>query len=136
MVKLIHFDDEDVNDTDLEIYGLVVKVASRYGVDPLMSRSSEEFFGNLLAQYSGDLDSLAAWLEEQIPKHFVAVGERPRWIQNPEWPFADGQPMIFVGQIDMPAQPEGMATELFHDDTSLYVFIGRKVQPVVVTQQF
>jgi hypothetical protein len=97
---------------------------------------SEEFFRNLLAQYTGHADNLAAWLEQQNPRHFIALGDRPRWIQNPEWPFSDGRPLVFAGQIDVSTQHGGIAAEIYHDDTSLYVFIGRGVQPVIVIQQF
>ncbi len=44
--------------------------------------------------------------------------------------------MIFAGQIDLSTQGEGIVSELYHDDTSLYVFVGRKTPPVVIVQQF
>lgn len=136
MVKLIRFDDEDANSADVDRYLLVVEVAQRYGVHPSMSTDSERFFGQLLEQFTGDSNNLPAWLEERILRDFVAVNERPRWIQNPEWPFSDGNPMIFAGQIDLTAQQEGLSAVQFHDDTSLYIFIDKKGQTRVVIQQY
>lgn len=133
MVKLIRFDDQNVSEDDIETYQLVVETARRFSVDPSMSIEAENFFSELVTQYEGDKAGLVDWLEEQIPQYFVAIGERPRWLQNPEWPFADGRPMIFAGQIDW--KHEEIPPEVFHDNTSLYVFIGRKTRPVVVIQQ-
>jgi hypothetical protein len=79
-----------------------------------------------------DDTNVVAWLESSIPQHFLALRKRPEWLQNPEWPFADGKPMIFVGQIDL---PKADAPNVFHDDTSLYVFVGAKTRPEVVIQQ-
>jgi hypothetical protein len=119
------------------IYCLLVDVCQAYGIYPSASLESEDFFRELLTHYPGepDLTNLTSWLEEQIPKHFVAVGERPKWIQEPEWPIVHGEPMIFAGQIDLSTQG-GIVSELYHDDTSLYVFVGRKTPPVVIVQQF
>ncbi len=135
MVKLIRFDDPPADDIELQVFELVSDVSGRYGVSPSMSTDAEQFFSSLLAEYTGDLENLTSWLEERLSEHFVAVGARPSWLQGPEWPFANGRPMIFVGQIDLTIQNGGIASELYHDDTSLYVFIGRKVQPEVVVQQ-
>lgn len=122
---------------DLETYLLVVDAGTRHGVDPSSSLESERFFRELLAQYSGELDkeSVSNWLENQIQIHFLVVKDYPKWIQASEWPFADGKPMIFVGQIDLFSQ-EREIIKVYHDDTSLYVFIGANVEPVVVLQQF
>ena len=122
---------------DIETYLLLVKICNKYDADPSVSIESEEFFKDLLSQYSGPLaqESVEAWLEEQIQQLYISVGARPKWIQGSEWPFANGKPMIFVGQIDLFSQ-EREIINLFHDDTSLYVFIGKKVEPVVILQQY
>ncbi len=135
MVKLMHFDDPKNTDADREIYSLVAEVAREYGADPTVPIESEEFFRNLLANYDGPIEGLQEWLAEQLPKYFIAIGERPRWLQGAEWPFDNGSPMVFVGQIDILAESENFPAELFHDTTSFYVFIGRKYPPVVVIQQ-
>ncbi|MGB5051543.1 MAG: hypothetical protein WBO46_21530 [Caldilineaceae bacterium] len=123
---------------DYDTYMLLVEAGQKYAVFPSASLESEDFFRNLLAHYEGSLDptSVVSWLEQEISHSFIALGEYPRWIQNPEWPLVGGKPMIFAGQIDLSVQAGGATAELFHDDTSLYVFIGRKVPPVVVMQQF
>jgi hypothetical protein len=124
---------------DEAIYDLLIKICSRYEVEPDSSIEAEAFFRDLLARYpsAADHESLAAWLDEQIPRYFIALGDRPRWIQSAQWAFADGQPMLFAGQIDLNrAEREKMVPTQYHDDTSLYVFIGHRVAPVVVLQQY
>jgi hypothetical protein len=123
---------------DLETYKLLLSVCSQYQVDPSVPLESEKFFRELLAKYNGakDKDSVATWLNEQISNLFIALGERPRWIQSCEWQFIDGVPAIFAGQIDVSTQDSQMASKVFHDDTSFYVFIGKKKPPVVIMQQY
>lgn len=123
---------------DPEIYQVLLDICKPCSVDPSSSLESENFFRKLLAKYEGDhdLESLSDWLESQISQHFIAVMERPRWIQDPEWPFVDGEPLVFVGQIDLSVLDGGVVSRLYHDDTSLYVFAGWKVRPIVIVQQF
>jgi hypothetical protein len=124
---------------DRKIYYLLSSVCNRYGVDPSIPRESRQLFRELLSQYDGPTDraSVTAWLKEQIPRHFVSLRRRPKWIQSPEWPFANGKPMIFAGQIDLNREErEKVTPTLYHDDTSLYVFIGRGEYPEVIIQQY
>src|SRR4051794_12071462 len=94
--------DNEITD-DEATYDLLLTICSQYEVEPDSSIEAAAFFRTLLAQYTGaaDLESLAAWLTDQIPRYFVALGERPLWIQGADWAYANGQPMIFAGQIDL-----------------------------------
>jgi hypothetical protein len=121
---------------DLDIYALVLKVCMRYQVDI----QYDDFFNSLLAHYSGSDDkaALAAWLDGEIAALFTAFDKRPHWIQEPAWAFTvEGQPMVFIGQLDIKV-PDGEG-EIFkyHDDTSLYVFISKDgSETTVVKQQY
>jgi hypothetical protein len=128
----LHYDDP-------MIHILLLRVADKFGVDPDASFECKALFRELLTSYSGpeDTRSISAWLSEQIPRYFVSLRKRPRWIQASDWPFANGKPMVFAGQIDISASAgEQIIPNFYHDDTSLYVFIGRKVEPVVILQQY
>jgi hypothetical protein len=127
-----------LNFDDPKTYKLLLEVCSRYKVDPSSSLEAETFFRKLLSQYdkNSDPEKIVVWLEEQISHQFVAIGERPRWMQGFDWPFVDKKPMIFAGQIDISVSDErGVASEIFHDNTSLYVFIRPKGSSVVILQQ-
>ncbi len=121
-----------------EAYKLLLAICSQYQVDPSASLESEKFFQKLLSRYNGslDLESMTGWLNEQIAQWFVAVGERPKWIQGCDWQFIDGVPAIFAGQIDVSIKNSEVASSIFHDDTSFYVFIGKKTPPIVIMQQY
>ena len=128
----------DLNFDNDEIYFLLVDVCQEYGVDPSSSLEVEDFFRQLLTKYMGTLDlkELTLWLHEKISQHFLAIDVRPKWIQGAQWPIVDGTPMVFVAQINLSVQSQEIASEFFHDDTSLYVFIGKKIPPKVIVQQY
>jgi len=124
---------------DPDIYTMLLEIADEFGVDPDTSDESEHFFRDMLCRYAGPIetDAIDGWLKQQLAVHFVAFGERPKWIQAAEWPFSNGQPMVFAGQIDLTHKMgEHVVPGYYHDDTSLYVFVGRKVEPVVIIQQY
>ncbi|MCQ3930164.1 MAG: hypothetical protein DPW16_06860 [Chloroflexi bacterium] len=127
---------------DPETFDLIAGVCNRHQVDPgypdpEWTGGIEDFFRNLLAEYKGTLDKegLTTYLDKAMAEAFIAYGERPRWIQSADWPFHNGKPMIFVGQIDIPGEVGG-----FHDDTSFYIFHPQPTfsddECVVITQQY
>jgi len=128
-----------------EIHWLLLDICSKYGVDfkgkvnPQTGHTEcVDYLLNLLKQYTGpdDKETLAAWLDKEIPGAFPAFKERPNWIQSPEWPFAGGEPMEFIGQLDISIEDEETAARWFHDDTSFYIFVSKHAQPVVIMQQY
>jgi hypothetical protein len=105
-----------------EVQRVLFDVADRLGFYPDSGPGSEPFFNRLADGYGerAAVDAAAAreWLEEQLEKGFRVLRERPRWIQSPDWQFWKGEPMVFVGQLDIPAG----TTRLFHDDAAFFVF--------------
>jgi hypothetical protein len=122
---------------NIETYRLLLAVSSNYAVDPSASVELENFFRNLLIQYGGttEPETIAAWLHDQISQKFAVIDKRPEWIQNNDWPIVNGQPAVFVGQIEVESQKSDAASKLFHDDTSFYIFLDEKGPPIVVMQQ-
>jgi hypothetical protein len=113
-----------MNLDDLDVYRVLIRVCNRYTATTAFG-NYREFFDNLLSQYHGasDLGELEAWLDQKIPELFLAFGKRPEWIQDSDWAFVNGQPMIFVGQIDISLSENPEAAKLFHDDLSFYIFL-------------
>ena len=89
-------------------------VLPRYGARPDVPIAAEEFFTELVARFD-DRNALRRHLEERAAGWFRCLGERPDWIQSPEWPWSGGKPMVFVGSIDAPPGT-------FHDEARFYVF--------------
>lgn len=114
----LRFDDSD-------IYSLLLEICAEFQVDPSSSPDSETFFTGLLSSYQGESDtqSIKVWLSEQVKLSFACLKRRPQWIQGFDWQFSQGLPMVFVGQIDIETDLEAQP-QLFHDDTSFYVFMS------------
>lgn len=56
-----------------------------------------------------------AALRSELLARFRCVKSPPRWMQSPDWPFVEGRPTTFVGQLDLGT--------LAHDDAQVYVFV-------------
>lgn len=120
-----------------EIYALLLNTCKKYSVNPSSSLHAESFFRELLTIYPGtsNIEEIVQWLEEMIANNFICIKERPKWIQGPEWPFSNGRPMLFVGQIDVSINDNPLL-QVFHDDTSFYLFITNDGETTVITQQY
>ncbi|MCI0711703.1 MAG: hypothetical protein L0154_16220 [Chloroflexi bacterium] len=126
---------------DLDTLDVALKVCNRYAVNPLSSDASEAFFNKLLQDYDGDKNNkaqLRRYIKKHVSESFVALNKRPEWIQGAEWPFFEGEPMIFVGQVDISVSEDNPARLMFHDDTTFYLFINTSGVMVteVIMQQF
>jgi hypothetical protein len=80
---------------------------------------AENYFTELVVRFD-DHAALRRHLEDFAPGLFRCLREPPNWIQDPEWPWAGGRPMVFVGSI---VAPPGT----FHDDARFYVFWSPEV---------
>jgi hypothetical protein len=122
----LHFDEETT-------YLTLLNICNQFGVDPSASLELENYFRKLLDDYDGPQNQvhIVSWLNAQIQTNFRSIKEIPKWIQSPTWPLVNEQPMIFLGQIDIKKNPL-----IYHDDTSIYVFVARGHEPVVVVQQY
>jgi hypothetical protein len=102
-----------------DVYETLIAVGRKYGFRPDVPLEAEDFFRELVSTYSGPDDQFVVWLEEQAVKYYCSLVKPPRWLQEPEWPLFQGQPMQFVGQVDL---PEG-STPLLRHNASYLVFL-------------
>ncbi len=102
-----------LDDVYEELLGMVSEVGAQVSV-PL---ESEEFFSGMVTEFTGSREQFLDFVRENLRRWFRTVHTSPQWIQEAEWQFSDGKPMVFVGQIDVPREKG-----LFHDDASFYVF--------------
>ncbi len=136
MTKLIRLSDQNPTQQELEVYELVLDITGRYNIDPSSSVEAENFFVDLLASYEGNLEDIADWLDQQIRLDFKVIDKWPKWIQNSDWVYIEGKPAVFIGQIDLSVANNNLASQIFHDDVSFYVFIGEEGIKTVIMQQF
>jgi hypothetical protein len=101
-----------------DVYSELLELVSPFGAQLTAPIEAEEFFGREVESFAGSRESLLDHIRTNLPDWFRAVGDRPRWIQEAEWQFSGGKPMVFVGQIDVPA-----GKSVYHDDASFFVFV-------------
>ena len=83
-----------------DIYEPLLDLCCKYDLDPEMNIDSEKYFLNAIDSFGiNDNDELIRQLEIKIKKEFVSLNSQPEWIQNPDWQFNEGKPMIFIGQL-------------------------------------
>jgi len=85
-----------------------------FAARPDLPLEAEEHFSRVVASFD-DRESCRRHLAEIVPGMFRCLSTRPDWIQDPDWQWFDGRPLVFVGSIDAPPGT-------FHDDARFYLF--------------
>jgi hypothetical protein len=98
-----------------EMYEELLHILSEVGAD--INDESEQFLLRFLENFQGSKDDFLRFVEDNLYKWFKFIKYKPDWIQNAEWQFNNGKPMIFVGQVEV--EPNN---EYFHDEASFYFF--------------
>jgi len=68
-------------------------------------------------------------MKAQVKKDFICLKKPPKWIQDYNWPFRNGKPLVFVGQLDLDI-------EIFHDKGAVYVFLDSETGDIETVKQF
>lgn len=100
-----------------DIYPKLLATVSMVGAD--LTDECELFFENELASFSGSAEDFVVHARTQIHRWFRCVAAYPEWLQNAEWQFDAGKPMMFTGQLAVPR-----SSGLFHDDAAIFVFVN------------
>ncbi len=102
----------DIPESDLY---LLLDLGKKYGFDPLCSDESEKYFTDLLQSCNVTGDKKKNFLESRISQDFKCNVDIPQWVQDPEWPFDEGKPMFFVGQMELEINRDGyLFTNVFY----------------------
>lgn len=101
-----------------DVYSELLELVSKHGTQLTAPIEAEEFFTRQVESFNGSREQLLEHFRVNLPTWFRAISDQPRWIQEAEWQFTRGEPMVFVGQLDVPA-----GTGIYHDDASFFVFV-------------
>jgi len=109
-------------------FGGTVQVVAEDELNASTSMDEDNrFVQKLYEEYlaAGKPKNKKAWIRQQLENHFTCIGKRPEWVESlvPRWPFHDGKPMTFIGQIDV---PNDAPKEKVYPGTVVYVFGVRK----------
>lgn len=111
-----------------DAFAAIMRIGDEVGI---RADNHEEIVNECLAKFEGGDQELGEWLRRRLLTLFPSMGQRPKWIQEEEWPVSpSGKPLVFLGQVDV------KPSALFHDDTSFYLFFDAATgETEVVTQQ-
>ncbi len=103
----------EVRNTEAKLYELISGCTPRWLEPPV----------NYLKSFvekneSLDKKELKALVKDKINEDFICLKGKPKWIQAPNWPIEDDQPLVYVGELDM--------TSISHDTTKVFVFFNKK----------
>jgi hypothetical protein len=99
------------------VFDTVASVAAKLGFHPMVPLGTDDFLRAIVAAYTGTQEGFKDWFVATASAEYRALGERPRWLQDPEWPLLKGHPMTFVGQVDQ---------RFPTNRTSFYIFWDQK----------
>ena len=96
---------------------LLARIGAKYGFDPEFPIEAEAWWRLQLAGYAGPPEEVRPWLDQLAARHFRSLHRRPQWLQGEDWAFINGNPAVFVGQLDVPGRLTG-----FRHDEVFFVF--------------
>lgn len=97
-----------------KLYNITLKA------QPSWLSAPQDYLSFLLKGKKGSDAEKINYLKEQLLSNFQYMKKPPRWVQAPAWPIIDGNPLFFVGQMDI--------TPLSHDKAQLFVFYDKKYE--------
>jgi len=96
---------------------------------PRWLNTPPEHFTSILDNNALSDKEKKAQIKEQVERDFVCLKKPPQWIQDVDWPFRNGKPLVFVGQLDLDI-------EIFHDKGAVYVFLDRDTGEIETIKLF
>ncbi|PHR99100.1 MAG: hypothetical protein COA78_25365 [Blastopirellula sp.] len=100
-----------------DVYVELVTTLSDIGVRPDLPIACEDYFARMADDFAGDESDFINYVSENMRSWFRNLSVEPEWLQEPEWQFHNGKPMIFVGQITVPH-----TGEFFTDTAAFFTF--------------
>ena len=99
------------------MYSNLLAVVSNVGAD--ITSECEQFLSELRTTFQGTDEEFVQHVQANVDRWFRVINSFPAWIQNADWQFHRGKPMVFVGETPIPK-----AAGLFHDDACVFVFLS------------
>lgn len=121
---------EFTSDIPSKILTLLLDIGRDLGIDPLSSTESEAYFLQLLRTAPDDPSALPVYLRGAMERDFPIMETYPRWLQGAEWPFREGRPLCFVGQLEAAVKRDGCLRRI-----AFYIFWNPKTGESETIQQ-
>ena len=102
-----------------ELYGELLAAVANVGAD--ITDDCEQFLSELRTEFAGTDEDFLKHVQKNVGRWFRVITSYPQWVQNAEWQFHEGRPMVFAGEITIPKD-----AGLFHDDAYIFVFLSER----------
>lgn len=94
------------------IYTLLLPVTHERGADV-----DVDFLAPIAETFDGTSEEFVEYVRDRASEWYRSLGDGPNWMQEPEWQYFEGRPMVFVGALERRPRETGL-----HDDAVFYVF--------------
>lgn len=94
------------------IYADLLPITHAAGADV-----DEDFLEGFADSFEGSESEFLSFVRANISKWYRTLESPPEWLQEPDWQYFEGRPMVFVGAIDRDPGASGL-----HDDARFFVF--------------
>jgi hypothetical protein len=101
--------------------GMVISIAEDEFAASIPHDFTDVLFNAFMQAGSRDAHN---WIRNQLQPLFQYVSSKPEWLEEPQWPWVDGKPMIFVEQVKLPNNDVTVQHLIW--DEMLYLF-GRRI---------
>ncbi|EAE8886543.1 hypothetical protein BSX39_14885, partial [Listeria monocytogenes] len=65
-------------------------------------------------------------IKKKVKADFKYLKTPPKWLQNPEWKFANGKPLLFIGELDIvPEKNRAKIYVFFNQSDETYHIINQ-----------
>jgi hypothetical protein len=94
------------------------------------SKEGQLFVDTIYKEYleQNSPKNTSSWLRSTLKNYYLHVTSPPIWIEEePEWPYLNGQPMVFISQTILPNNPT--TSDHLTWDVVVYLFGGRIPHP-------
>jgi hypothetical protein len=97
------------NDAPKKIFAILLKAQPKWLDIP------DFYLKEVLPHHFGEKPKeIISYAKRKINERFTFLNKPPEWLQSPQWMFKNGNPLKFIGQIDIGG--------LRHDNAQLYIF--------------
>ncbi|WP_081299588.1 hypothetical protein [Gilliamella sp. wkB112] len=121
---------ETISNEMIEFAIELQKIASKKFSASTATKGAEPFEKKLFNEYKLSYPeklskkSLKEWITKRLENEFKCIGEKPKWKDESEWCYLEGEPMVFITQYSIPVSDKTRKTGLALGDT-FYIFGGK-----------
>ena len=95
----------------------IYEAITRYGALPDYPSDARDFLQRQLDEFVGTDEQFVSYIRSKSGEWFRSAAGLPPWIQEAEWQYADGRPMLYVGYVGLPENSGWL-----HDEARFFVF--------------